>query len=326
MNFKDYLIKYQPLVYQTFVNEKKYNRVSQALLIKGNDGAPVFECAKFFAKSLICQEDELCCNKCLSCIRFDEGNYADLRILDASKNAIKVSDIDDLQAFIASYSMETANKKIYIINLLENCNKETVNALLKTLEEPTNNTYAFITTQNESKLLPTIISRCQVFNLLPLDSKMIVQEALDHGVNKIDAELLSPLYSSLDTIMEMSTSDIFIKCKNIVRETMEALDKSKQEALFFVENIATYQIKSKEEVRLYLDLLTIYFKDLMYLQMHQDIVLNEEKELLTSISKKIPDFQKYYLELMLTRGKIELNVSIPLILEHIFIYLIKGGK
>jgi hypothetical protein len=64
----------------------------------------------------------------------------------------------------------------------------------------------------------------------------------------------------------------------------------------------------------------------MYLQMHQDIVLNEEKELLTSISKKIPDFQKYYLELMLTRGKIELNVSIPLILEHIFIYLIKGGK
>ena len=177
MNFKEYLEKFQPLVFNTFLNALKNDKVAQSYLIKGNDSAPVLECAKFLSKTLICDNEEnFACDTCLSCIRFDDGNYSDFKLLDAGKQTIKVKDIEELQEFLSSSSLETKKKKIYIINLLENCNKETVNALLKTLEEPHPNTYAFITTQNESKILQTIISRCQILNLLPNDKSYLVDE------------------------------------------------------------------------------------------------------------------------------------------------------
>ena len=75
MNFKDYLKEFQPLVFNTFLNALKNDKVAQSYLIKGNDSAPVLECAKFLSKTLICDDlDEFACDSCLSCIRFDEGN------------------------------------------------------------------------------------------------------------------------------------------------------------------------------------------------------------------------------------------------------------
>jgi DNA polymerase-3 subunit delta' len=261
MNFKEYLEKYQPFVYNTFFNAIKNSRVAQAYLIKGNEAAPVLECAKFLSKSLICDsEHEFACDSCLSCIRFEEGNYSDFKLLDANKQSIKVKDIEELQEFLSSSSLETKKKKIYIINLLENCNKETVNALLKTLEEPFPNTYAFITTQNESKILQTIISRCQVLNLLPNDKSYLIDELKVKGVELLDIELLSSIYSNINTILEMKESSIYSKCKQALLDSIHSLSKNNEYALFSAQTDIITNIKSKEEARLYLDLLSLLFK------------------------------------------------------------------
>ena len=106
MKYDEYLEKYQPFIYNTFINSLKFNKVSQAYLIKGSYGTPTLDIALFLAKTLICEEPSpLACSSCLNCIRFEEGNYADFMLIDGSKNTIKVGDIENLQKFLASSSL-----------------------------------------------------------------------------------------------------------------------------------------------------------------------------------------------------------------------------
>ena len=326
MDFKKYLQDFQPLVFKTFSNALKTNKIAQAYLIKGNDSAPVLECAKFLSKTLLCDEGDFACDNCLSCIRFEEGNYSDFKLLDASKQSIKVKDVEELQEFLSSSSLENKKKKIYIINLLENCNKETVNALLKTLEEPHPNTYAFITTQNESKILQTILSRCQILTLLPNDKIYLKEELKIKNVDPLDIDLLTSIYSNLDTIIEMKDSSLYSKVKQALLDTIEALNKNKEYALFSAQTDIIPNIKSKEEARLYLDLLSLLFKDIIRVKLNQTLSLSSLNSKIISLSNKLIDPYSNYLEILLTRGKIELNVSISLLIEHIFITIQKGGK
>ena len=328
MEFKEYLKTKQKFVYNTFKNALSLNRLSQAYLIKGGDGAPVLETALFLAKSLVCEEgSDLADNTCLNCIRFDEGNYSDFMLIDGKKQTIKVGDIEALEEFLSSSSMEKAGKKIYIINCFENSNKEAVNALLKTLEESAPNVHAFITTENEAKLLPTIISRCQVLNLLPGSKDLVVEDVINKGVEKEDAEILSSLYSNEEAILNNINDDTYKTCKKCLLKTIDELQVSSSRALYSLQTEIEKDINTKETLRMYLDLLSVLFKDLVSLEASSSLLLESKKEELKLISKNIKNPEKIYLEIVLTRGKIEENISTALILEHIFIYIIKeGGK
>lgn len=327
MDFKVYLQTHQPFVYKTFTNARKRNKLAQTYLVKGNEGAPILEVALFLAKSLICEEnDDLACSTCMSCIRFEENNYADFMLLDGNKQTLKVGDIEILQEFLSSSCMERKGKKIYIIHCLENSNKETLNALLKTLEEPYENVYCFITTKNENKLLPTILSRCQILNLLPSDKEGVKEEVLEKGVSIDDCEILSTLYTNVDAIMNNLDDETYKVAKECLFDTLDALEQSSLKGLFYVQNELVSKIKSKEQARLYLDLLAIAFKDILLYQMEQDITLEIYTSTISQISKNLKGVDKIYSEIMLARGKIESNVSISLLLEHIFIKMIQGGN
>ena len=326
MKYDEYLEKYQPFIYNTFINSLKFNKVSQAYLIKGSDGTPTLDIALFLAKTLICEEPSpLACSSCLNCIRFEEGNYADFMLIDGSKNTIKVGDIENLQKFLASSSLEKQGKKIYIINCLENANKEAVNALLKTLEEPTSSVYAFITTQNEAKILPTIISRCQILSLLPINKSIVKQNAINEGVLLEDADILSYFYCDVEVIKQKSEEENYKEQKKLLYETLNALTISSEEAIYYAQTNLIKKIKTKEDARLYIDLLSIAFKDILHIQNNQPLVLEGAKEQIDTLSKKYKNISDIYLEIMLSRGQIEDNVNLSLLLQHIFIYIRKEG-
>ena len=326
MKYDEYLEKYQPFIYNTFINSLKFNKVSQAYLIKGSDGTPTLDIALFLAKTLICEEPSpLACSSCLNCIRFEEGNYADFMLIDGSKNTIKVGDIENLQKFLASSSLEKQGKKIYIINCLENANKEAVNALLKTLEEPTSSVYAFITSQSEAKILPTIISRCQILSLLPINKSIVKQNAINEGVLLEDADILSYFYCDVEVIKQKSEEENYKEQKKLLYETLNALTISSEEAIYYAQTNLIKKIKTKEDARLYIDLLSIAFKDILHIQNNQPLVLEGAKEQIDTLSKKYKNISEIYLEIMLSRGQIEDNVNLSLLLQHIFIYIRKEG-
>lgn len=326
MSFQNYLKENQKIVYQTFASAKESKRISHAYLIKGDEGAPLLETSLFLAKSLICpHSDPFCCEECLTCIRFDNGNYADFKLLNGQEKNIKVSDIESLQSFFQNTSTERNGKMIYIIHLLENSNKEALNALLKFLEEPKQNVYAFITTQNEEKLLPTILSRLQHLKLLPIKHNDLIKQAQLQGISEDDSELLCEFCGNINTLIKVATSENYLKIKDLVFDTLDSLIKSKKEALYFVEKSVISSITDKVNMRLYLDILSIAFKDAYNYKNNLPIVLKSHQSIISTLSN-LNNLENIYKEIILSRGKIELNINLGLLLEHIFIFIQKGEK
>src|SRR5574344_257358 len=192
MKFSAYLEQKQPYVWKTFLQEKQEGHFGHAFLLSGEAGTPLKETAFFLAKSLICDKpDPLACEECRTCNRIEHGNYSDLLFLDGSDGSIKKEDVEEVVGSFTKTAVEDKGVMIYIIHLVENMTVEAVNALLKFLEEPSTRTYAFLTTENEARILPTIVSRCETMRLLLRPRQEVIEEAVNEGVDLADAEILS---------------------------------------------------------------------------------------------------------------------------------------
>lgn len=90
MQVGKYLEINQPIIYKTFINSLKEDKLSHAYLLVGDPGTPLKEVATYLAKSLVCDSpDPLACNNCISCIRIDHNNYPDFVVFDGAKDSIK---------------------------------------------------------------------------------------------------------------------------------------------------------------------------------------------------------------------------------------------
>ena len=98
MGVKEKLETTQKVACRVLSNAFGNNKVSQAFLLNGEKGAPVEEVAMFIAQSIVCDNDTLACETCIDCLRVKDGNYADLIVVDGSKENIKKSDIDNIQS------------------------------------------------------------------------------------------------------------------------------------------------------------------------------------------------------------------------------------
>lgn len=328
MSFKDYLKAQQPLVYQTFYNARKKNILSHAYLIKGDSGSPTLQTAKYLAKSLLCESGEVfACDICDNCKRFSEDNYSDFVLLNAQKNSLKVADIDSLTKRFSETSLESKGIMIYIIHHVENMNRESTNALLKFLEEPKDNIFAFLTTENEAKVLPTILSRCQHLKLLPPKKSEVLNEIITkENINKLDAELLVNFASETSSLKELLNDETYLSVKNIFINYLKNLSDSLLNGYYYLQKEAITTIKTKEQIRLFIDMLAATFKEIIYKDFSLNNNLTELNAYLESISKQIIDKENVYKQIMFTRGHIELNVTISLIIEHIGFIIAKGGK
>ena len=130
MNKEEYLEKYQKVLYRTLKNALNKNQVSHAYLLIGEPGIPLLPIANFLAKSLVCDHPTpFACESCFTCLRFDEGNYADFLLLNGQGKTIKKNEIQALETLFEKTSIEEKGKMIYIIHLVENMTTEAVNSL-----------------------------------------------------------------------------------------------------------------------------------------------------------------------------------------------------
>ena len=204
MQIERYLKNTQPVVYKTFVNALQSKTLCHAYLLVGNTGTPLFDVAKYLAKSILCDNPApLACENCITCLRIESDNYPDIMTIDGSKGTIKKEDVINIETRFEKTAFESKGVMIYIINLVENMTTEAVNSILKFLEEPESEIYAFLTTNNENNVLPTILSRCQILHFKTVDREKIIEDALDMGVDPVDAELLSYFYNDAELIFDL---------------------------------------------------------------------------------------------------------------------------
>jgi DNA polymerase-3 subunit gamma/tau len=161
----------------TLKNAIRFDQIAHAYLFCGSRGVGKTTLARLFAKALNCQTPtaELePCNSCPSCLEISSGQSLDVIEIDGASNR----GIDDIRQIneTVGYAPSHGRYKIYIIDEVHMLTKEAFNALLKTLEEPPEQAKFFFATTEPHKVLPTIISRCQRFDLARLQPEQIISK------------------------------------------------------------------------------------------------------------------------------------------------------
>ncbi len=167
--------KYRPSSFQTVVGQQaitqslqnaiRTNHLAQAYLFCGPRGVGKTTCARIFAKTINCLSptaEHDACNQCESCTAFNEQRSFNIHELDAASN----NSVDDIRKLIEQVRIppQMGRYSVYIIDEVHMLSKDAFNALLKTLEEPPSYAIFILATTEKHKVLPTILSRCQVFD------------------------------------------------------------------------------------------------------------------------------------------------------------------
>ncbi|MBP9080367.1 MAG: DNA polymerase III subunit gamma/tau [Flavobacteriales bacterium] len=167
--------KYRPATFATVVGQEhvtgtlmnaiRTGHVAQAFLFTGPRGVGKTTCARILARTINCEnrnEDLTTCGACPSCKTFEEGHSLNIFELDAASN----NSVDDIRNLIQQVQIapQIGTRKVYIIDEVHMLSAAAFNAFLKTLEEPPAYAIFILATTEKHKILPTILSRCQVFD------------------------------------------------------------------------------------------------------------------------------------------------------------------
>ena len=154
----------QEHVTETLQRQVAEGRLSHAYLFTGTRGTGKTTCAKILAKAVNCEHPENGnpCNKCSSCLGIESGGFLDVMELDAASN----NGVDHVRALRdeAIYSPAQVKKRVYIIDEVHMLSLQAFNAFLKTLEEPPAHAVFILATTEKHKIIPTILSRCQIYD------------------------------------------------------------------------------------------------------------------------------------------------------------------
>lgn len=179
--------KYRPSTFESVVGQKsitttlknaiKNNHMAHAYLFCGPRGVGKTTCARIYAKTINCQNltaDTEPCNECESCVSFNKDRSYNIHELDAASN----NTVDDIRNLIDQVRIppQLGKYSVYIIDEVHMLSASAFNAFLKTLEEPPEHAIFILATTEKHKILPTILSRCQVFNF----SRITVEDASEH--------------------------------------------------------------------------------------------------------------------------------------------------
>jgi DNA polymerase III subunit gamma/tau len=216
--------KYRPQTFDTVVgqdhitttlkNAIKSGHLAHAFLFCGPRGVGKTTCARILAKTINCEnpsKDGEACNECHSCRSFNEGTSMNIHELDAASN----NSVEDIRSLVEQvrFAPQAGKYKVYIIDEVHMLSSAAFNAFLKTLEEPPSYAIFILATTEKHKILPTILSRCQIFDF----KRITLQDTVDHLEGIANKEHIKVEETALQLISQ--------KSEGCMRDALSILDK-----------------------------------------------------------------------------------------------------
>lgn len=228
--------KYRPQTFDTVVGQKhitttlknaiQNNQLAHAYLFCGPRGVGKTTCARIFAKTINCEHptaDGEACDQCASCKSFNEGTSLNISELDAASN----NSVDDIRSLVEQvrFAPQAGKYKVYIIDEVHMLSQAAFNAFLKTLEEPPSYVVFILATTEKHKLLPTILSRCQIFDF----KRITNDDTVEHLEEICTKEKVQAEKAALQIIAQ--------KSEGCMRDALSIMDK----IVSFTEGQLTFQ-------------------------------------------------------------------------------------
>lgn len=204
--------KYRPSTFKSVVGQEALtttlknaivgNKLAHAYLFSGPRGVGKTTCARIFAKTINCMNltpDNEACNNCESCVAFNQQRSYNIHELDAASN----NGVEDIRMLIEQVRIppQIGKYKVYIIDEVHMLSQFAFNSFLKTLEEPPSHAIFILATTEKHKIIPTILSRCQVYDFNRINIADIVEHlqyvAQEEGVTA-EAEALNVIAQKAD--------------------------------------------------------------------------------------------------------------------------------
>ena len=199
--------KYRPSTFSSVVGQKALTatlrnsiskeRLAHAYLFCGSRGVGKTSCARIFAKTINCEHrtpEGEACNECQSCQEFNKGNSLNIIELDAASN----NGVDDIRELVDQVQIPPVNAKyrVFIVDEVHMLTTAAFNAFLKTLEEPPSYVVFILATTEKHKIIPTILSRCQVYDF----NRITIQDMVEHLQYVASQEGITTEESALNVI------------------------------------------------------------------------------------------------------------------------------
>lgn len=228
--------KYRPQNFNTVVGQQhitttlknaiRNNQLAHAFLFCGPRGVGKTTCARILAKTINCTNqtpEGEACNTCNSCVSFDAGTSMNIHELDAASN----NSVDDIRALVEQvrFAPQAGKYKVYIVDEVHMLSSSAFNAFLKTLEEPPPYAIFILATTEKHKILPTILSRCQIFDF----KRITNNDTVEHLQEIVDKEQINAEKAALQVIAQ--------KSEGCMRDSLSILDK----IVSFTNGTVTYQ-------------------------------------------------------------------------------------
>lgn len=216
--------KYRPQTFDTVVGQShitttlknaiKHQQLAHAFLFCGPRGVGKTTCARILAKTINCEKptkDGEACDKCQSCTSFNDGASMNYFELDAASNnsVDNIRDLVDQVRFVP----QTGKYKVYVIDEVHMLSSSAFNAFLKTLEEPPPYAIFILATTEKHKILPTILSRCQIFDF----KRITTNDTVQHLEEICEKEEIKAEKAALQIIAQ--------KSEGCMRDALSILDK-----------------------------------------------------------------------------------------------------
>lgn len=261
MGFND--IAGQKVIVESLRNAVKNYMISNGYIFSGPKGCGKKLMAFNFAMALNCTGPvaDRPCGSCSSCVRTGSGNHPNVEAVKPTGQSIKIKQIREIISEAAKKPFESGYK-IIIIENAEKMTHDAQDAFLKTLEEPPGNTVFILLAENHNLLLPTIVSRCQVFQFKPVDMKEMrgyITARYDYLPEDVEAAVRrsgGAVGKALELLRDKESLRAPLRYIDILEK---ALMGNASEALILSSAI----VEAKEEAERFLEFSMVWFRDLL---------------------------------------------------------------
>jgi DNA polymerase-3 subunit delta' len=252
------------------------NRVAHSYLFLGPEGVGKFQFALKFAQALVCAREKFPpCQECRECRQIQSRTHPDLHILEVleGEKQIKIDEVREFQKQL-SFKPFQARRKVGIIKEAESLTIQAMNSLLKLLEEPLPDTVLILTCGNRSRLLATVVSRCQILRFPPVKKELLVEILLKEQRIPLEKARVVANYAegSLEKIDELVP--LMEQRRKFFENWLVARSENPVQGFEFVQSQSFIK-----NLPVYLDFFINWHRDLLRIKFNEDPEFNPDFEL-----------------------------------------------